>query len=44
MREANPQLEWFTSRAGFIRASLSPTAHCYSFPARTGTSTSSSGC
>lgn len=32
VREENPQLEWFTSRAGFIRASLSPTAHCHSFP------------
>lgn len=32
VREDNPELEWFTSRAGFIRASLSPTAHCYSFP------------
>jgi len=32
VREANPELEWFTSRAGFIRSSLSPTAQCYSFP------------
>lgn len=32
VREDNPELEWFTSRAGFIRAGLSPTAHCYSFP------------
>ncbi|TDC89028.1 oxidoreductase [Actinomadura sp. 7K507] len=32
VREQNPGFEWFTSRAGFIRASLSPTAHCYSFP------------
>ncbi|SEG54859.1 Red chlorophyll catabolite reductase (RCC reductase) [Thermomonospora echinospora] len=31
-REENPEFEWFTSRAGFIRTSLSPTAHCYSFP------------
>ncbi|MFG2246502.1 oxidoreductase [Spirillospora sp. NPDC048823] len=31
-REQNPDFEWFTSRAGFIRASLSPTAHCHSFP------------
>jgi hypothetical protein len=32
VREQHPELEWFTSRAGFIRSSLSPTAHCYSFP------------
>lgn len=31
-REKNPDFTWFTSRAGFIRASLSPTACCYSFP------------
>ncbi|NUT42825.1 MAG: oxidoreductase [Thermoactinospora sp.] len=31
-REENPDFTWFTSRSGFIRASLSPTAHCYSFP------------
>jgi hypothetical protein len=29
---ADPDFTWFTSRAGFIRASLSPTAYCYSFP------------
>ncbi|WP_433382767.1 oxidoreductase [Actinoplanes sp. CA-142083] len=28
---ADPQFEYFVSRAGFIRASLSPTAYCYSF-------------
>ncbi len=28
---ADPQFEYFVSRAGFIRASLSPTANCYSF-------------
>jgi hypothetical protein len=27
----DPQFEYFVSRAGFIRASLSPTAYCYSF-------------
>ncbi|MER7106924.1 hypothetical protein [Streptomyces sp. NPDC000229] len=32
VREENPELSWFTSRAGFIRASLSPTAYCYSMP------------
>ncbi|WP_084000812.1 oxidoreductase [Actinomadura kijaniata] len=32
VRQEYPELEWFTSRAGFIRASLSPTAQCYSFP------------
>lgn len=32
LKEENPDFEWFTSRAGFIRASLSPTAQCYSFP------------
>lgn len=31
-REENPDFTWFTSRAGFIRASLSPNAYCYSFP------------
>lgn len=31
-RERHPALDWFTSRAGFIRASLSPTAYCYSMP------------
>ncbi|MEV0585391.1 oxidoreductase [Nonomuraea sp. NPDC050310] len=31
-RESNPDFTWFTSRAAFIRASLSPTAFCYSFP------------
>ncbi|MEV6968226.1 oxidoreductase [Hamadaea sp. NPDC051192] len=29
---ADPEFEYFVSRAGFIRASLSPTAYCYSFP------------
>ncbi|MET8650465.1 oxidoreductase [Nocardia aurea] len=28
----HPDFAWFTSRTGFIRASLSPTAYCYSFP------------
>ncbi|GAB4586545.1 oxidoreductase [Nocardia sp. IFM 10818] len=28
----HPDFTWFTSRAGFIRGSLSPTAYCYSFP------------
>ncbi|MFF0493700.1 oxidoreductase [Nocardia sp. NPDC004068] len=28
----HPDFRWFTSRTGFIRASLSPTAYCYSFP------------
>ncbi|MEU4317850.1 oxidoreductase [Nocardia fluminea] len=28
----HPEFSWFTSRTGFIRGSLSPTAHCYSFP------------
>ncbi|MCM6771924.1 oxidoreductase [Nocardia sp. CDC159] len=28
----HPDFTWFTSRTGFIRASLSPTAYCYSFP------------
>lgn len=28
---ADPEFEYFVSRAGFIRASLSPTAYCYSF-------------
>jgi hypothetical protein len=28
---SNPEFEYFVSRAGFIRASLSPTAYCYSF-------------
>ncbi|MBB5873341.1 hypothetical protein F4553_006775 [Allocatelliglobosispora scoriae] len=27
----DPEFEYFVSRAGFIRASLSPTAYCYSF-------------
>ncbi|GAA2211628.1 hypothetical protein GCM10009850_070880 [Nonomuraea monospora] len=31
-KEENPDFAWFTSRAGFIRASLSPNAYCYSFP------------
>lgn len=31
-KEAHPDFTWFTSRTGFIRASLSPTAYCYSFP------------
>ncbi|MBB2914332.1 hypothetical protein FHS43_005644 [Streptosporangium becharense] len=31
-REENPDFTWFTSRAGFIRAGLSPNAYCYSFP------------
>ncbi|GIH02408.1 hypothetical protein Rhe02_04750 [Rhizocola hellebori] len=30
-RRADPEFEYFISRAGFIRASLSPTAYCYSF-------------
>lgn len=28
---ADPEFEYFVSRSGFIRASLSPTAYCYSF-------------
>ncbi|MEV0248658.1 oxidoreductase [Nocardia sp. NPDC050712] len=32
-KEQHPDFAWFTSRTGFIRASLSPTAHCHSFPA-----------
>ncbi|WP_433825671.1 oxidoreductase [Actinoplanes sp. CA-015351] len=28
---SDPEFEYFVSRAGFIRASLSPTAYCYSF-------------
>ncbi|MFE9581521.1 oxidoreductase [Nocardia sp. NPDC006044] len=32
-KEDHPDFTWFTSRTGFIRASLSPTAYCYSFPA-----------
>ncbi|QLY28793.1 oxidoreductase [Nocardia huaxiensis] len=28
----HPDFTWFTSRTGFIRGSLSPTAYCYSFP------------
>ncbi len=28
----HPDFAWFTSRTGFIRTSLSPVAHCYSFP------------
>src|SRR5690606_23435340 len=28
----HPDFVWFTSRTGFIRSSLSPTAYCYSFP------------
>ncbi|MEU8900319.1 oxidoreductase [Nocardia sp. NPDC048505] len=31
-KEQHPDFTWFTSRTGFIRASLSPTAYCYSFP------------
>ncbi|MFD0475524.1 oxidoreductase [Nonomuraea thailandensis] len=31
-KEENPDFVWFTSRAAFIRASLSPNAYCYSFP------------
>lgn len=31
-KEKNPDFTWFTSRAGFIRTSLSPNAYCYSFP------------
>ncbi|MGW0808654.1 oxidoreductase [Nonomuraea sp. NPDC002799] len=31
-KEKNPDFVWFTSRAAFIRASLSPNAYCYSFP------------
>ncbi|GAA4529022.1 MULTISPECIES: oxidoreductase [Nonomuraea] len=31
-KEEHPDFTWFTSRAGFIRAGLSPVAHCYSFP------------
>jgi hypothetical protein len=30
-RRGDPEFEYFVSRAGFIRASLSPTAYCYSF-------------
>ncbi|MFE6861523.1 oxidoreductase [Nocardia sp. NPDC057668] len=32
-KQEHPDFTWFTSRTGFIRGSLSPTAHCYSFPA-----------
>ncbi|MET9490734.1 oxidoreductase [Nocardia sp. NPDC006630] len=32
-KQDHPDFTWFTSRTGFIRASLSPTAYCYSFPA-----------
>lgn len=35
-KEHHPDFTWFTSRTGFIRASLSPTAYCYSFPANRG--------
>lgn len=31
-KEEHPDFTWFTSRTGFIRSSLSPTAYCYSFP------------
>ncbi|GAA3447600.1 oxidoreductase [Planomonospora venezuelensis] len=31
-REEHPDFTWFTSRSAFIRAGLSPTAYCYSFP------------
>jgi Red chlorophyll catabolite reductase (RCC reductase) len=31
-KEENPDFTWFTSRTGFIRASLSPNVYCYSFP------------
>ncbi|MGW0247416.1 oxidoreductase [Nocardia goodfellowii] len=31
-KEEHPDFSWFTSRTGFIRGSLSPTAYCYSFP------------
>lgn len=31
-KQDHPDFTWFTSRTGFIRASLSPTAYCYSFP------------
>ncbi|MGW4248985.1 oxidoreductase, partial [Nocardia sp. NPDC004722] len=31
-KQEHPDFTWFTSRTGFIRASLSPTAYCYSFP------------
>ncbi|WP_067860898.1 oxidoreductase [Nocardia shimofusensis] len=31
-KTAHPDFVWFTSRTGFIRSSLSPTAYCYSFP------------
>ncbi|MEV6773881.1 oxidoreductase [Nocardia sp. NPDC051030] len=31
-KEEHQDFTWFTSRTGFIRASLSPTAYCYSFP------------
>ncbi|GAA5071083.1 oxidoreductase [Nocardia iowensis] len=31
-KEEHPDFAWFTSRTGFIRGSLSPTAYCYSFP------------
>lgn len=32
VREEYKDLSWFTSRSGFIRGSLSPTAYCYSMP------------
>ncbi len=32
LRAENPQLKWFTSLDGFVRATLSPTAFCYSGP------------
>ncbi|MFD3869447.1 hypothetical protein [Streptomyces sp. NPDC058623] len=32
VREEYEDLAWFTSRTGFIRGSLSPTAYCYSMP------------
>ncbi|OPC79667.1 oxidoreductase [Embleya scabrispora] len=32
VRDEYAHLSWFTSRAGFIRTSLSPTAYCYSMP------------
>ncbi|MFD3677021.1 hypothetical protein [Streptomyces sp. NPDC058613] len=32
VREEYEDLSWFTSRTGFIRGSLSPTAYCYSMP------------
>ncbi|MFI6866058.1 oxidoreductase [Nocardia sp. NPDC050406] len=31
-KEEHKDFTWFTSRTGFIRGSLSPTAYCYSFP------------